>query len=85
MKIEIRNTDNSGSFGYEIYCLNNNKRIHNYKNSLLNQRFFDENEILNLIGDKKYKQFESGKFTFDVSKNDIFRVTDDLNYFTMPK
>lgn len=82
MKIEIQNKDLSGVHGYNIYDLNNRKLIHNENNSFLNRRYFDEEEIENLIGETQFKKFLEGKFEFNVTKKQIFKVSNDNNYFT---
>jgi len=84
MKIQIQCNDPSGCKGYEIIDLENRKHIENHKSNLF-LRFFDEEDILNLLGEKKYKQFESGKYEFDVTKKQIFEVTQNISYFTLPK
>lgn len=85
MKIEIQNNDFSGVYGYNIYDLNNRKLIHNYNNHFISQRYFDDEDVLKLLSPNQYAQFEQGKYEFDVSKKQIFAVSNDINYFTQPK
>ncbi|MGD0341289.1 MAG: hypothetical protein ABSA76_06250 [Bacteroidales bacterium] len=86
MKIQIINNDPSGVYGYNIYNMDDGgpsgKLIHNENNSLLNRRYFDESEILELIGPNNYKEFESGRYEFNITKKQIFKVSNDNNYFT---
>lgn len=86
MNIEIRNTDLSGVNGYEIIDLDNGgpagRLIHNYNNHFTGQRYFDEEEIINLLNSGQYKQFEAGKYEFEVTKKRIFAVSNDINYFS---
>jgi hypothetical protein len=86
MKIEIVNKDLSGVHGYNIYDLNNGgpsgRLIHNENNSMLNRRYFDESEIFALIGEKQFKEFMKGKYEFNVTKKQIFKVSQDNMYFS---
>lgn len=81
MKIEILNTDGSGCLGYKVLDLNKNKGIENHKRSFISHYRWEEDDIFELLGERKYKAFEGGKCQFDVTKSDIFRVSENINYF----
>lgn len=87
MKIEIQQTTGLDTCEYTVYDMNNRKIIHNYTNDYLTgmYRHFTDEQILNLLGDKEYNKFMQGKFIFNVTKKQIFDVTNNINYFTMPK
>jgi hypothetical protein len=84
MKIEIRQSDNSGVYENSIYDLNKGKLIHNHNNSQLTgmDRHFTDEQVLDLLGDKEYNKFMLGKFIFNVSKQDVFNITNNLDYFS---
>jgi len=79
MKIEIRNNDFSATRGYEVYDLNNRRFIQG--KSAMFPRDFSEYEVLDLLGENNYKKFEQGKFTFELTKKQIFAATNDINYY----
>ena len=89
MKIEIRQTENSGVYENTIYDLNKtfNGLIHNYFNSQMTgmDRHWTDEQVLNLLGDKEYNNFMLGKSVFTVTKQDIFNASNNNLYFTMPK
>lgn len=81
MKIEIQNSDPSGQYGYIIYDLAKQKAIENMNNTMW-QRYWDEDQIFNLLGADKYAKFENGKYLFDVCKEDIFCASSNYDYYT---
>jgi len=85
MKIEIINSDPSGVHGYEIIDTENGgpQGRHIQNNKSMFTRFFDEEEILTLLGENGFKLFESGKYDFNVTKKQIFAISDDLNYYSL--
>jgi hypothetical protein len=79
MKIEIQNTDPSGVNGYYVWNLAEKKRIRSKS-----ERFpmhWDDDDIHELLGESKYKQFENGKFIFDVTNKQLFLATNDYNFY----
>jgi hypothetical protein len=48
-------------------------------------RHFTGDQVLDLLGIAQFELFLMGKFEFNVTKKRIFEVTDNINYFTMPK
>jgi len=87
MKIEICQTDGSGCYENKVYNLNDKKLIHNFNNSQLMglDRQFTYEQVLDLIGEKEYSKFMLGKSVFSVTKKQMFDITNNLDYFTMPK
>jgi hypothetical protein len=81
MKIEIQNTDPSGCNDYRIYDITDRRFVENHTRNI-DKRFFDEEEIINLLGESQYRKFEEGKFKFNVSKKSIFDVSQNINYYT---
>lgn len=71
MKIEITNEER----GYKLYKESSQYPMENFRNSFLSKFLFFEDDIYNLIGEKKYKQFEKGKVIFEVSKYDLELIT----------
>jgi hypothetical protein len=80
MKIEIINNDLSNTTGYEVYDMTNKRTIKNGSSSMF-PRVFHEEDIFNLLGEKKYSKFESGQYQFEVSGIEIFKATQDMNYY----
>lgn len=80
-KIEISSVDGSGVYGYEIFDLNKQKPIRNNKSSMF-PRFFGDDDVYNLIGEKNWRKFEKGAYQFNVTNKDIFIVTDDFAYYS---
>ena len=87
MKIEIQQTSGSGVYENSVFDLTNRKRIYNQNNSQLTgmNRHFTDDQVFDLIGEKQYTNFMLGKSVFNVTKKQIFEVTNNLDYFTMPK
>ena len=75
MKIEIHNAD---EFGYKVY--HNNKLIENHTRERL-KLFWQEEDIITLLTDAQYRQFENGKYEFNVTKKDIFRASQNINFY----
>ena len=68
MKVEITNEAN----GYYIYIQGENRPLKNIRESFLNQFTFQEDDIFNLIGEKKFENdFTNGKYIFNVTKNHL--------------
>jgi hypothetical protein len=84
MKIEIQNTDLSGCNGYRLYDLDNRKFIENCSRNL-DKSFFDEEDISNLLNSSDFRKFLDGaKFTFTITKKQIFSVSQNFNYYSLP-
>ena len=78
MNIEITQSAGPIDFnGYEIYC--NNQKVLNLVAGY--QQPFYESDIYEMLSSKQYKQFEDGKFQFNVTKKSIFDVSKDPSYF----
>jgi hypothetical protein len=71
MKIEITNEER----GFKLYKENSQYPMENFRNSFLSKFLFFDDDIYNLLGEKKYKQFENGKCIFEVSKYDLELIT----------
>ena len=72
MRIEITNEEN----GYNIYKENSPYPLQNFRNSFSSTFLFFEDDILNLIGEKKYNNyFQKGICIFEVSKYDLELIT----------
>ena len=71
MKIEITNEEN----GYKLYKENSNRPEINFRHSFLSNYLFFEDDIFNLLGEKRYKDFENGKYIFEISKNHLDFIT----------
>ena len=86
MKIEIQQDINSVN-EFTVFDTYNRKLIRNFNNSEITGmiRHFTEDQIYELLGAPGFNKFLSGKYEFYVTKKDIFRVTNNIDYFTMPK
>ena len=71
MKIEITNEER----GFKLYKENSPYPMENFRNSFLSKFLFFDDDIFNLLGEKKYKQFENGKCKFEVSNYDLELIT----------
>lgn len=78
MKVEINCDDLSGQTGYWLKDIKNNRKIRNYNNMF---RQFSEDDILLLLTDKQYSQFENGKCVFDIPNYIIVAISDDSKYY----
>lgn len=65
MKVEFSSIDQSGTFGCAMSL--DGKTIRNAKHKM-GWGDFSDDEIELLIGPAAFKQFQNGKFTFDVPK-----------------
>jgi len=79
MEIEIHNTDPSGCFGYKVYVAKG-KLIENHTRNF-NKLFWDEEDILRLLGPKKYKAFTEGKCCFRITRKEVFEASQNNNYY----
>jgi hypothetical protein len=79
MKLIIENNDFSTQRGYEVFC--NGKRLQNKAGGMFPFDFSDD-DIYQLLGEKKYSQFQDGKYEFDVPKKQIFAATEDMRFYT---
>lgn len=77
MKIEIHNAE---EFGYKVYNSSNNVLIENHTKDRF-KLFWQEEDIFELLTEAQYKQFENGEYEFNVSKKDIFRVSQNNTYY----
>lgn len=74
MKIEI--VSSAPDKEYKIYKIGDKFPVKNLRsNQLIGNCDFSENDILNLLGDKKYAKFENGIYVFDVTKNHLDLIT----------
>lgn len=80
MKIEIMNDNPSGDRGYKVFDLNKQKLIDNDNRNMF-RHYWDDEDILNLLGDKKFEQFENGKFQFNVTMQDVYSASNNLSYY----
>lgn len=72
MKIEITNEER----GYKLYKENSQYPMENFRNSFLSKFLFFEDDIYNLIGEKKYNNdFQKGKYIFEISKKHLELIT----------
>jgi len=78
MKIIIENNDFSNTRGVFIFC--NGKRLQN-KIGGMHPNDFSEDDILELLGYKKFKQYENGKFEFAVTQKELFALTEDYKFY----
>jgi len=79
MKITIENNDFSQTRGCFIFC--DGKRIQNKQGGMF-PHDFDENDIYELLGEKRFSQYSKGKFEFNLTKKEIFSATEDMRYYT---
>lgn len=70
MKIEITN---EGEY-FHIYKQGEARPFRNMRANI-NLFAFYEDDILNLLGEKKYKKFELGQYVFDIPANHIKLIT----------
>jgi len=68
MKIEIHNVGN-GMGDLNIYISGNNKPLRNMRRNTIGLYCFDDEDVLNLLGDVKYKRYEVGEYIFNVNKS----------------
>jgi len=71
MKIEITNEEN----GFNIYLEKSQRPEVNRRTSFLSKYLFFDDDIYNLLGEKKFKDFENGKYIFEVSKKHLTLIT----------
>lgn len=79
MKVEINEFDASQTRGSKVFV--NGKKLQNKQGGMFPYDF-DENDILELLGEKRFKQYENGKYVFNLTKTEIFTATNDINYYT---
>lgn len=78
MKVEIINDDPSGTRGFKIRA--NEKRVLCPKPGMFPYDW-DESEILELLGEKRYNQFLNGKNQFELTKKEIFAASNDISFY----
>lgn len=82
MKVVITSQDDgSNTRGSTVIC--NDKIVRPPKPTIYNfQREWSEDEILDLLGDKRFKQYQNGKYKFDLTKKEIFDASNDFRFYT---
>jgi hypothetical protein len=78
MKVEIKNDDFSHTRGSFVYV--DGKKVYNKQGGMF-PFDFDENDILDLLGEKRYSQYEKGKYIFELTRKEIFNGTNDSRFY----
>lgn len=72
MKIQITNEGDN----YNIYLEGANRPVKNFRESFLSPYSFQDEDILNLIGEKAFNtSFQNGKYEYNVSKTHLQLIT----------
>ncbi len=79
MKIHIENVDESNTFGVQVFDVKNQRHI--TSKSRLTLRHWNDDWIRDLLGFERYKLYLNGKFSFDVSRKEIFEASEDMFYY----
>lgn len=79
MKVKIINDDFSQTHGSFVFV--NGKKINNKRGGMFPFEF-DENDIFELLGEKRYSQYENGKYEFEMTKRELFNATNDITFYT---